>query len=144
MYLEWKQELQKVEREILNSVGFQIYEAIDHPHQYLLYIVKLIDGDKQLAQLAWNYLNDSMRLDLELRYDSVYIAAAAIFLASRTSQFPLPEGPFPLPWWSVLNIEREPLLAIAEEILLLYNSPVPTWIDTVVRVKYLEHTLRVN
>jgi hypothetical protein len=118
--LEWKQEAIKVEREILSTLGFQVYEVIDHPHSYLLYIIKLIHGSPELAQVAWNYLNDSMRLSLTIRFNSVYIACAAIFLASRKLGFPLPEEEG-MEWWSLLKIEKEYLLEIANEIMSLYS-----------------------
>jgi hypothetical protein len=118
--LEWKQEAIEIEREILSTLGFQVYEVIDHPHSYLLYIIKLIHGSTELAQVAWNYLNDSMRLSLTIRFNSVYIACSAIFLASRKLGFPLPEEEG-MEWWSLLKIEKEYLLEIANEIMSLYS-----------------------
>jgi hypothetical protein len=72
LYLQWKNALISIERVILSCLGFLLYEGIDHPHQYLLYIIKLIHGTQELAQVAWNYCNDSMKLNLELRYNSAY------------------------------------------------------------------------
>jgi hypothetical protein len=158
LYLQWKNVLISIERVILSSLGFLLYEGgIDHPHQYLLYIIKLIHGTQELAQVAWNYCNDSMKLNLEIRYNSAYIACAAIFLASREISFPLPEG-YNRPelitttpeeenqslemkerkekdkntavipkeerfvaWWELLNIQKDDLMEIANDIKSLYE-----------------------
>lgn len=137
LYLSWKNQLIAIEKDILITLGFAVYEAVDHPHQYLLYIIKLLfpssgseggeesqrtqESARKLAQAAWSYLNDSMRIDLELRYDSTYIACAAIFLAARQIGCSLPESPEP--WWkTLLRIETEHLLDIANEIMSLYST----------------------
>ena len=100
----WKNELITIERYILKELGFSIYNIMDHPHKYILYFVKLLNGSNELAQVSWNYLNDSLRLDLNLRYNAEVIACAAIFLAIRKLQLPIPEYP---PWWEVMNADLE-------------------------------------
>jgi hypothetical protein len=45
------------------------YAVMVHPHNYLLYYTKLLRGSVDVAQRAWGYLNDSLRLDLCCRCD---------------------------------------------------------------------------
>lgn len=164
LYLRWKSQLLSIEKEILSTLGFAVYEAIDHPHQYLLYIIKLITPSaafqptqsdqsredrieselqlrvRELAQKSWNFLNDSMRIDLELRFHSTCIACAAIFLASRQLQYPLPEAPDP--WWTILfHVDSESVYEVSDEILSLYTLGKVKWIQPFIDSEYLSLTI---
>ena len=119
LYGEWKNELICIERNILRELGFSLYNSFSHPHQYLLYVIKLLEGNDLLAQTSWNYINDSMHLKLIVDYHSLYIVCAAIFLASRTISYPLPESP--IPWWKLLNLDNKVIYQIANEIMSLYS-----------------------
>ena len=81
-----------IERYILKELGFSLYNIIDHhPHKYILYFIKLLNGNEILANYSWKCLNDSMRLDISLKYDAPIIACAAIYLASHYIGYVLPE-----------------------------------------------------
>ena len=119
-YTEWKNELITMERYLLKELGFSFYNILDHPHRYILYYVKMLDGSSELSQIAWNYLNDSLRLDLSLRYPAEEIACAAIYMAARKCDFSLPTNP---PWWSLMMVDKDRLLSICDRILELYRMP---------------------
>ena len=116
-YNDYKDELLLIERHILKELGFSLYTIMDHPHKYLLYYTKLLNGSNELSQTAWNYLNDSMRLDLSLKYLSKEIVCATIYLSARVLGFPLPTD-----WWRVMTSEFEVIEDIAEAIMTLYYS----------------------
>ena len=81
-----------IERYLLKELGFSLYNIIDnHPHKYILYFIKLLNGNEELANYSWKCLNDSMRLDISLKYDAPIIACAAIYLASHYIGYVLPE-----------------------------------------------------
>ena len=44
MYASWKESLVMVERTILKELGFSFY-VIEHAHRFILFYVKLLDGD---------------------------------------------------------------------------------------------------
>ena len=115
-YNDFKEELLLCERHILKELGFSLYTIMDHPHKYLLYYTKLLNGSHELSQIAWNYLNDSMRLDLSLRYLSKEIACAAIYMSARQIGFPLPDE-----WWIFMTHNFEIVKDIAESILKMYT-----------------------
>jgi cyclin L len=119
-YTEWKGELITMERYLLKELGFSFYNILDHPHKYILYYVKMLDGTSELSQLAWNYLNDSLRLDLSLRYPAEEIACAAIYMAARKCGFSLPDNP---PWWRLMMSDKNKLLLICDRVLELYHMP---------------------
>jgi hypothetical protein len=77
---------------------------------------------KQLAQIAWNYCQDVIRRGgpiLNLNYNTVYIASAAIYLASRQISYPLPIKP--VGWWEILNLNHEELVKVANDITAIYK-----------------------
>lgn len=91
-YNSWKSELFLIEARLLKELGFSLYAIMDHPHKYILYFVKLVNGTQQLSQEAWNYLNDCLRLDVSLRYEAREVACAATLLAAKKIGFDLAEG----------------------------------------------------
>ena len=127
-YSEWKNELITIERYLLKELGFSFYNILDHPHKYILYYVKMLDGTSELSQIAWNYLNDSLRLDLSLRYPAEEIACTAIYMAARKCNFPLPNNP---PWWSLMIADKNRMLLICDKILELYHMPKVNFIDRI-------------
>ena len=51
-YNDFKEELLLAERHILKELGFSLYTIMDHPHKYLLYYTKLLNGSHDLSQIA--------------------------------------------------------------------------------------------
>jgi len=68
-----------------------------------------------------------MRLDLTLRYPAPVIASAAIHMASRFLNFPLPEEPYP--WWKLMTDDYNLICIICDKILSLYHLPKLNWIE---------------
>ena len=131
-YTTWKNELIMIERYILKELGFSLYNIMDHPHKYILYFIKVLNGNEALANEAWSYLNDSMRLDVSLHYEAQTIACAAIYLAARKVDFPLPEDAATGVWWEVFGAETTDMDKICTEILGLYHFD---------KVSYMCHVL---
>ena len=123
LYAVWKGALIRTERVILKELGFSVYNLTQHPHKFILNYVRTLVAPGQdaaaLAQTAWAYLNDSLRLDLCVRYSAESIACASIYLAARSTGFALPKS---VPWHAVFNTSRAEMHDIAEEMLTLYDS----------------------
>eukprot|EP00903_Cladosiphon_okamuranus_P017108 g15762.t1 len=92
-----RDEMLRVELHVLKELGFGFYNIMDHPHKFILYYLKVLELDIEgdVSQRAWNYVNDSLRTDLSLRFRSEVIACAAIYMASRSLGIKLPDHP---PW----------------------------------------------
>ena len=61
--VEWRENLIMMEALLLKELGFSMYNIMDHPHKYILYYIRVLEGSnskslKALSQRAWNYLND--------------------------------------------------------------------------------------
>ena len=129
LYCAWKARLIRVERFLLKDLGFNISAGIseEHPHKFVLLYVRVLGGGAPLAQAAWNFLNDSLRRDLCVRYAPEAIACAAIYLAARTCGTPLPQR---VPWHEVFSTPRDTMLAIARDILQLHSSNKVGWLHS--------------
>jgi len=116
-----KKDLIKTERFMLKAMGFSTY--VEHPHKFLLsYLDVLNKSDNvQLAQVAWNYMNDSLREPLCVRFRPEVIASACIYMAAYKLKIPLPE--YPYAWWELFDAKREQLDEIAYIINQLYKEP---------------------
>lgn len=125
LYTRWKVELIKTERFILKELGFSLYNLMEHPHAFILYYVAALNGSATLANRAWAFLNDSLRLDLCVRNRAEAIACAAINLAARTTGEPLPRE---LPWWEVFGTTAAEMEGICEAMLRLYAVPHQRWL----------------
>ncbi|KAK2710690.1 cyclin-L2-like [Artemia franciscana] len=124
-YINLKNQVIKAERRVLKELGFCVH--VKHPHKIIItYLQQLgILGskesrgrDRELLQLAWNYMNDSLRTDVFLRYSPETIACAVIYLAARDVKQPLPKNPS---WYLIYDCNESDLKDICLRILKLYK-----------------------
>lgn len=82
---------------------------------------QVITGNRNLAQVAWNFVNDSLRTTLCLQFRPQLIASAAIYLASKFLKIQLTRTG-EKPWWEVFDAKIEDLEEISNQILDLYDK----------------------
>ncbi|KAI8820265.1 cyclin-L1, partial [Fimicolochytrium jonesii] len=118
-YNDFKEGLLSGEMRILCMLGFNV--QVQQPHGFMINYLRSLDvaENEQLAQTAWNYLNDGLRTNIYTLYQPSTLACAAIHLAARKHRIPLPTNP---PWWEVFDAEEEDLRNIAGEIGRLYRG----------------------
>jgi len=82
---------------------------------------------RQLAQMAWNFINDSLRTTLCLQYEPKQIALAAVLMASKLTRIALASPadvatgkPDARPWYETFGARLDTLRAISKEILTIY------------------------
>lgn len=73
-------------------------------------------------QYSWNYMNDSLRTDVFVRYQPETVACACIYLTSRKLKLPLPKNPH---WYTIFGATEGEIRDICIRILKLYNRPKP-------------------
>jgi len=102
-FFELKEKILVCERILLQALGFDL--TVEHAYRPLLGYVKSIKGTRDLAQVAWNFINDSLRTTISLQYAPRHLAAAATALAAKyfnthtNSEFNLPGHPTGGKWF---------------------------------------------
>lgn len=118
----WRTKIKGTELVILCELGYVLY--VDHPHKFMLHYIrsmedsKKVDLWKEVAQRSWNFLNDSFRTNLCLRFRPEVLATAAIYLSLRILQVPIPDDP---PWYSVFDCALVDLQEAASVMADLYT-----------------------
>ncbi|CAF1525710.1 unnamed protein product, partial [Adineta steineri] len=118
VYIDRKNEVIKAERRLLKELGFCVY--VKHPHKVIAMYLKILEKEreKDFVQTSWNYMNDSLRTDIFLRFPPETIACACIDLAARNLQIALPKNP---PWYLIFGAKPEEIRYIMIQILRIYK-----------------------
>lgn len=117
-YIELKNQVIKAERRILKELGFCVH--VKHPHKLIVVYLQLLQYEKnrQLMQMAWNYMNDALRTDVFMRFPPETIACACIYLTARKIGLPLPNNPH---WFLLFRVSEEEIREVSTRILQLYK-----------------------
>ncbi|XP_046579475.1 cyclin-L1-like isoform X2 [Haliotis rubra] len=121
-YINIKNQVIKAERRVLKELGFCVH--VKHPHKIIVMYLQVLDSanNRRLVQCAWNYMNDSFRTNVFMKYQPETIACACIYLAARQLQVPLPDSP---PWYYLFEVEEDEIRDICILLLNLYSRPKP-------------------
>ncbi|PNJ04450.1 CCNL2 isoform 12 [Pongo abelii] len=116
-YVNLKNQIIKAERRVLKELGFCVH--VKHPHKIIVMYLQVLECERNqhLVQTSWNYMNDSLRTDVFVRFQPESIACACIYLAARTLEIPLPNRPH---WFLLFGATEEEIQEICLKILQLY------------------------
>ncbi|EDV23970.1 uncharacterized protein TRIADDRAFT_37896 [Trichoplax adhaerens] len=128
-YFHKKSEVIKAERRVLKELGFCVH--VKHPHKCIVTYLKILEcnDNTELIQKAWNYMNDSLRTDVFMRYTPETIACACIYLSARQLGIGLPSNP---PWYEVFDATTKEM-----EVYLLIVSVIDSVDMLIYQVKYV-------
>ncbi|XP_076306715.1 cyclin-L2-like [Tachypleus tridentatus] len=117
-YINLKNQVIKAERRVLKELGFCVH--VKHPHKIIVTFLQVLECEKnhKLMQTAWNYMNDSLRSEVFVRYHPESIACACIYLSARLLQIPLPSKPA---WYLIFGVTEQTIEDICHIILALYT-----------------------
>uniref|UniRef100_A0A672GUW9 Uncharacterized protein n=1 Tax=Salarias fasciatus TaxID=181472 RepID=A0A672GUW9_SALFA len=123
-YINTKNQVIKAERRILKELGFCVH--VKHPHKIIVMYLQVLDCEKNqtLVQTAWNYMNDTLRTNVFVRFQAETIACACIYLAARALQIPLPSRPH---WYLLFGATEEEIKEICITTLKLYTRKKPNY-----------------
>lgn len=119
-YFKVKGEIIQCEKYLLKALGICVH--VQHPHKLIITFLQVLELEKEvdLVQSVWNYMNDSLRTNVFVRFSPDKIACACIYLAARKFQIPLPTNPG---WWLMFEASKRDIEIISLEILQLYTYP---------------------
>ena len=80
-YLRVKKDVLQTELELMKTLNFDL--NVEHSYKYVLAYAKQLGAERDLAQVAWNFCNDSLRTRLCVQYRAKPLAAGSIFLAAK-------------------------------------------------------------
>ncbi|XP_074832052.1 cyclin-L2 isoform X2 [Carettochelys insculpta] len=117
-YVNLKNQIIKAERRVLKELGFCVH--VKHPHKIIVMYLQVLECERNqhLVQTSWNYMNDSLRTDVFVRFQPESIACACIYLAARTLEIPLPNRPH---WFLLFGATEEEIQEVCLKILQLYT-----------------------
>ncbi|GAB1287581.1 Cyclin-L1 [Apodemus speciosus] len=123
-YINTKNQVIKAERRVLKELGFCVH--VKHPHKIIVMYLQVLECERNqtLVQTAWNYMNDSLRTNVFVRFQPETIACACIYLAARALQIPLPARPH---WFLLFGTTEEEIQEICIETLRLYTRKKPNY-----------------
>lgn len=121
-YIALKTQVIKAERRVLKDLGFCVH--VKHPHKLIVMYLQVLgyEQNQNLMQMAWNFMNDSLRTDVFVRYNPETIACACIYLTARKINLPLPNHPS---WYAVFKVTEAEIIDICYRIMDLYRRHKP-------------------
>ncbi|XP_030378148.1 cyclin-L1 [Scaptodrosophila lebanonensis] len=122
-YTNLKTQVIKAERRVLKELGFCVH--VKHPHKLIVMYLQVLQYEKheKLMQMSWNFMNDSLRTDVFMRYTPEAIACACIYLSARKLIIPLPNNP---PWFGIFRVPMADITDICYRVMELYTRAKPT------------------
>uniref|UniRef100_A0A3Q1HAJ3 Uncharacterized protein n=1 Tax=Anabas testudineus TaxID=64144 RepID=A0A3Q1HAJ3_ANATE len=123
-YINTKNQVIKAERRVLKELGFCVH--VKHPHKIIVMYLQVLECEKNqtFVQTAWNYMNDSLRTNVFVRFQAETIACACIYLAARALQIPLPSRPH---WYLLFGASEDEIKDICITTLRLYTRKKPNY-----------------
>ncbi|KAL6640287.1 hypothetical protein ACP70R_022136 [Stipagrostis hirtigluma subsp. patula] len=103
------------ERLVLTTIRFDF--NIQHPYRPLLDAMKNLGiVQKEVKQVAWNFVNDWIKTTLCLQYKPQYIAAGSLYLAAKIHNIKLPLHGAHV-WWHQFDVAPKPLEAVIQQMM---------------------------
>ncbi|CAM0139569.1 unnamed protein product [Umbelopsis sp. WA50703] len=114
-FQRWRDIILYDEGVLLEAICFDL--SVEHPYHYLLLYIK----SNRLAQIAWMFVNDSIKSPLCLLYSPQIIASASIYLASKTVGHELTADE-DSDWWELVSSKLDEIEDAVFDILDLYSN----------------------
>ncbi|CAN6236296.1 unnamed protein product [Urochloa humidicola] len=103
------------ERLVLTTIRFDF--NIQHPYRPLFDAMRNLGiNQKEVKQVAWNFVNDWLKTTLCLQYKPQYIAAGSLYLAAKLHNIKLPLHGARV-WWHQFDVAPKPLEAVIQQMM---------------------------
>ncbi|KAL3505325.1 hypothetical protein ACH5RR_035166 [Cinchona calisaya] len=120
IYDKQKETILLAERLLLATLAFDL--NIEQPYKPLVTAIKKLEiSQKELVKVAWNFVNDWLRLTLCLQYKPHYIAAGSLFIAAKLQKVKLPTTKGNV-WWMQFDVSPKQLEDVIQQMLKLLQQ----------------------
>lgn len=129
-YFAEKEKLLIKERILLRVLHFDL--TVDHAYKHVWAMTKTFipasHMQSKVTQVAWNFINDSLRTYMHVQYCETEIAAAVFYLSAKFCDVPLPDGRGRdaagrrlIAWHELFSVNLERVEAIGARLLDEYD-----------------------
>lgn len=124
-YYIWRDRLCTMESLLLRELGFHVQPS--SPVSLLLSYMKILEitDHLEVAQVALNYLNDSLKTSVHVLFQPHVIAVSSISLAldklSLVDQLIPPARDLTAPWFTLFDVNETELIECKKIIMTIYN-----------------------
>ncbi|CAJ2659218.1 unnamed protein product [Trifolium pratense] len=120
VYEQQKELILLAETLVLATLDFDL--NVHLPYKPLVEAIKKFKvGQNELAQAAWNFVNDGLQTSLCLQFKPRHIAAGAIILAAKFRKVELPSDGEKV-WWQEFGVTPSQLEELSNQLLELYEQ----------------------
>ncbi|MCL7040566.1 hypothetical protein MKW94_013637 [Papaver nudicaule] len=124
VYNKQKELIIMAERVLLVTIAFDF--EIQLPYRPMVAALKRMEiSNKDVAKVAWNFVNDWMRTTLCLQYEPQYIAAGSVYLAAKFHKMKLPSVSGSVRWMG-FDVIAQRLEETIQQMLGLLENRKPT------------------
>ncbi|GAA5946578.1 hypothetical protein JCM3765_000304 [Sporobolomyces pararoseus] len=110
------------EMQILKRLGFQTQCGLPYGHLVNYLKVLELNGEKELVNMAWGFLNDMMQTPAPALYPQSTLSLTAIYLSTRLVSPPISLPLSPLPWWELFDATERDLLHVSTMLGEMYQD----------------------
>jgi hypothetical protein len=109
-----KDKIMDLERLILEDIQFNV--DLQPPHRFALSVLKSFDGDREVANVCWNTLNNSYSSTVCIQFPFHCISVSCVLIAYKELRLELPDQILDKKWLNERFLTKDQVIECSLEI----------------------------